>query len=32
MLDKEKNRTIDEANFQQWEDGLRKAVKQIGDK
>lgn len=32
MLEKEKNRRINEADFNQWSDGIKKAVRQVGDK
>ena len=32
MLDKEKKICIKEANLNQWKDGIKKAVKQVGGK
>ena len=32
MLDREKNRKIKEADFNQWKNNLQKSVKQAGDK
>ena len=32
MLDKEKNRKIREADFNQWKDNLQKSVKEAGGK
>ena len=30
MLDKEKKMKIDEADFNQWKNGIKKAVKDVG--
>ena len=32
MLEREKNRRIKEADFNQWENNLKKSVKTAGDK